>query len=967
MRVNYSLAQYHEISTETKAKNSALAEFEDQFASIAAEVGGNDSKLSRLGSEIIEKENEINACDNALVAVKSKIEQHQQRIEFLRSRITELTERKESESEQIQQIRQHSSQFDSQLQQGQKDLEDIERLTEEKTVLHDKLQDDIHQINIACSTTETELEDEKSGIIDIVRRTAQLHNEIQSISVYRNNLNGQKNRLDGRVNETKQQLEGLLGQKAQNQVRLDDINKVIVQLQDSLQSRRLQIEQIDTALAQTNDELVQAREARSAIGSEVKVLTDMEDRREGLNNAVKDVLTRSEEANCIDGIVADIVKTQPEYAMAVEAALEGKTDAVIVSNWREFLEDKQLRAEAKGRVKFICADSAEPFVETFDLSKYPSVRGRVIEFVQYPSRYATLMWNLLGRVVLVDSLDAAVELAGKLGSKYSFVTIKGETLNNQGFICTGSLGEAAGLISRKSRLGQLAEELEEVSAQIAQLEDKISKDVQQNEHLEKLCKDFRTSVYEANTEKTNVASDLNIIEQDIKRLTNEQPVLAGEIEMLETQISQTVQTEYDSKQKLEELETVNAQRNARIEELEATLAGSKDQQQQKNNELVELKIVLGQAMEQQKATKQTIISLQNQIQHNKMALESANNSIAACQEQIQLAQNNILDTEADISELFADKDKAQIASNNLHQEVQEMLADRKQTEERLREKRSQQSRVEEEIHQVKLVLSQLEVKSTDLVQRVSEELQMDLPAEYTSYSEEEVDWESVKEEIGMLRGKIERLGNVNVDAISEQEELEKRDEFLVGQTEDLNKSRIQLQQLINRLNKECVAKFTTTFEEVRGNFQGLFRKLFGGGKADIILEDPDDILESGIEIVAKPPGKETRSISLLSGGEKSMTAIALLFAIFKTKPSPFCFLDEVDAALDEANNERFNMIVQEFQKYSQFVIITHAKRTMSIADVLVGVTMQQKGVSKKISVTFDNIDETEPEEAVAVA
>ena len=210
----------------------------------------------------------------------------------------------------------------------------------------------------------------------------------------------------------------------------------------------------------------------------------------------------------------------------------------------------------------------------------------------------------------------------------------------------------------------------------------------------------------------------------------------------------------------------------------------------------------------------------------------------------------------------------------------------------------------------------------------------------------------------------ESLGNVNVDAIEKQSELEERYEFLAGQSEDLNKSKTQLEQLISRINKESKEKFSVTFEEARKNFHELFRKLFGGGKADIFLEDPHDILECGIEIIARPPGKETRSISLLSGGEKSLTALALLFAIFKTKPSPFCFLDEVDAALDEANIERFNMIVQEFQKNSQFIIITHSKRTMSIVDVLFGITMQTQGVSKKISVMFDEAD-TELEAAVA--
>jgi len=223
-----------------------------------------------------------------------------------------------------------------------------------------------------------------------------------------------------------------------------------------------------------------------------------------------------------------------------------------------------------------------------------------------------------------------------------------------------------------------------------------------------------------------------------------------------------------------------------------------------------------------------------------------------------------------------------------------------------------------------------------------------------------MDWESVRDEIHQLRGKIERLGNVNVDAIEEQESLEERHEFMSRQVADLVQSKEQLEQLIQKLNKSSREKFIETFEEIRGHFQQIFRKLFGGGKADILLEPAEDVLDAGIEIVAKPPGKETRSISLLSGGEKSMTALALQFAVFKTKPTPFCFLDEVDAALDEANNERFNLLLKDFCLDTQFIIITHAKRTMSIADVLYGVTMQTQGVSKKFSVRFD---EYEAEEA----
>jgi chromosome segregation protein len=402
---------------------------------------------------------------------------------------------------------------------------------------------------------------------------------------------------------------------------------------------------------------------------------------------------------------------------------------------------------------------------------------------------------------------------------------------------------------------------------------------------------------------------------------------------------------------------VNNQRIEHIEQLQTRHSEQKQQQQAFSGKLTDLKIALGQITEQSKALKQAIFSLDSQVQENRTAAGTAEKETASCAEQLTAAQRDILGCEASVSELFVEKEKSQECSRLLQKEVQRLSEEKQQTEELIRVKRSEKGKTEQKTNELKIELSQLEVRRQDLVERVRDELQIDLAEAYKDYTDQQVDWESIRTEITELRDKIERLGNVNVDAIDEQEALENRHEFLSTQVQDLNSSRAQLQQLINRLNKKSREKFQETFEEIRGHFQEIFRKLFGGGKADIILEDAEDILDAGIEIIAKPPGKETRSISLMSGGEKSMTAMALLFSVFKTKPSPFCFLDEVDAALDEANNERFNMLLSEFQKDSQFVVITHSKRTMSIADVLFGITMQVRGVSKKISVRFGEYEE----------
>jgi len=273
----------------------------------------------------------------------------------------------------------------------------------------------------------------------------------------------------------------------------------------------------------------------------------------------------------------------------------------------------------------------------------------------------------------------------------------------------------------------------------------------------------------------------------------------------------------------------------------------------------------------------------------------------------------------------------------------------------LADRRKAHAEAAEQVNACKVELGEIDVRIETLITRADDEMGMNVLGLYEGYQhDEQRDWDAVAAEIAELRGKIERLGNVNLDAIAEQEELAQRREFLAGQLADIEDSKRQLNDLVRRINRESRELFIRTFHDVRKHFQELFRKLFGGGRADIILLNPDDVLESGIEIIARPPGKELRSLSLLSGGEKTMTALSLLFSFFKCRPSPFCLLDEVDAALDETNTERFTRLLNEFVDTSQFLIISHAKRTMSMANVLYGVTMQEPGVSKRISVRFED-------------
>ncbi len=961
LQVNFSLVEFGRNQEQIDEKRKVLQEAGEHFSSVATEEAGAEAAMSRLGNDIIETEHKLSETGNALVAIQSRIDQKVQRIDFLRSRITELAGRKAAAGQEIERVRSQDEAIKRDLGQRREALAGCDGAVEQRRSAITGLQAIVEEGDAQLASLEAELEDEKSGIIDIVRRTAQLHNEIQSISNYRDSLSNQRNRLAGRAETAKAELERLLTDRAQHHARFGDIERVLTELEQNLQEKREKIQDLETLIAQDGSHLAQNKESRSALSSELAVLTDMEGRQEGLDQVVKRVLQaqadEQRKIDYIDGILAEKITTDVEHATAVEAALEGLTDVLLVKSRARLLEDSETRAQLEGRLHFCCLDQVEPFVDDVDFSRCPGVRGRLVEFVSYKPRYAPLAWTLLGKTILVDSLEVATELGGHLRAGYSFVTLQGQYLSADGLLRLGPLGKTSGLISRRSRITQLEGMIADINGEIAQLEADVQRNTQNKVHLDKLCKDLRTAIYEANTEKTQVNSKLALLEQEIKRLKEEEPLIASELGSLEKEIEQSVEKEYDSKQRLEELEAVNNQRAAHIRELEAMVDEVREQQQSRVGELTELKVQLGQVVEQQKGLRQIIASLESQIETSRRTLATSEEQVQSCREQMAQAQRDILDCESSVSELYVEKEQQQQNNRVLQESLAQVTAEQKHKEELVRTKRAEKEELERAISEVRVALGQLEVRQQDLVERVRDELQIELAEAFAEQTTDDVNWEQVKGEINELRGKIERLGNVNLDAIDEQVNLEERHDFLANQVKDLNESKLQLQQLINRLNKKSREKFVETFEQIRGNFQQIFRKLFGGGKADIVLEDADDVLDAGIEVIAKPPGKETRSISLLSGGEKSMTALALLFSVFRAKPSPFCFLDEVDAALDEANNERFNLLLREFQQDSQFIVITHTKRTMSIADVLFGITMQTQGVSKKISVRFDEYEE----------
>jgi chromosome segregation protein len=321
------------------------------------------------------------------------------------------------------------------------------------------------------------------------------------------------------------------------------------------------------------------------------------------------------------------------------------------------------------------------------------------------------------------------------------------------------------------------------------------------------------------------------------------------------------------------------------------------------------------------------------------------------------AEALILSIESQLAELYLQKESERSVIQTLAADRQVFQHDRMQAGLDAQRARTRLRKLEDKLHKKDLIAGELRFERQSVADRLRDEYAIELAhLAHEPTPAEELERQQAEEEIADLRRKISSIGGVNLEALGELQDLESRYESLSGQLRDLTSAKASLEQIIGKINADSRRLFSETLETVRDHFQVLFRNLFGGGQADLVL-DEGDILESGVEIVARPPGKEPRSISLLSGGEKTLTCVALLLAIFRSRPSPFCVLDEVDAALDEANIERFVGVLREFLNWTQFIVVTHSKKTMTCAGTLYGVTMQESGVSKRVSVRFEDVSE----------
>ncbi|MDD4890530.1 MAG: hypothetical protein PHU85_11450, partial [Phycisphaerae bacterium] len=820
------------------------------------------------------------------------------------------------------------------------------------------------------------------ALFDLMRSASQLSNQLHQYKTTQENLGNQRNRLATRAGEIGAQLSQRQEEGSQFRQSLAQIEARLADVQKRFEQTKAAAAVKDATIRELAGRLSSLKERRSALVGRRDLLASLEQKLEGLADGPRAILQSQGAIDGVVGLVADLLMVEPtedtrrlaEVTAVVEAALGEQEQFVVLRNSAALGAEsaRNLLAALPGQTHLLCldrlADLAKfPLDVTAWLSQ-PGVIGRVSDLVICEPVFLPVRDFLLGHVLRVETLADALRLAAEAspGSRVRFLTRDGTLVSADGHLSapTGKDAEAGaqspaalGLIGRKAELREVNSQLEGLAGLVAELESQLAAESAEAAQLDRSQQQLRGEIYQESTGRVECVARLRQIEQSIDSLASEQSLLASEMTDLANRIEQAANAERSTADKIASLEQRRQSMQQQTDDLNRRLQARRASTDDLNRRMTEAKVALGQAEERRRAVRAQLAGVRRSLEEAKAQQATATSDVRSLRQRIDQSLLGQLSAEQSIADLFGSRQGLTETRAALARQLEEVRKSLSELSAAAQAAGHELHAAEQTQHHAEVAQNELRVRLETLIQRVADEHAIDLPRLYEANppnaESSTVNWQAVEAEITDLRGRIERLGNVNVEAIDEQQQLEKRSEFLHQQLADVIAAKGQLEALIERINSESRRRFETTFFEVREQFRELFRKLFGGGKADLVLENPDDILESGIDIIARPPGKELRSITLLSGGEKTMTALALLLSIFRSKPSPFCILDEVDAALDEANNDRFDAIVREFMQFSQFIVITHSKQTMTIADVLYGITMQEQGVSKRVAVRFD--------------
>lgn len=945
---------------EWEEKQTQLTQFNQELTKLATHIQSQEAVLSEKRKQNAKKDRQIEKGQQSLLALSERLKQAEGQKDVLIER-TKHTQKSTQE-------------YQASLAEAQKKVAHFEELQEKLTKETTEKETEIQEAQQQLMKTQQELEkyqkstkellsELRDQYVDLMQEQANVGNELKYLErQYLQETSKSKQTL-AKQSEVEASVLALSSQKQELSEKQANLQQALVKNQHELEEVQTKGKTVQTKLTNEQPKMYQLMNQVQQLKARQKSLQEIQENYFGFYQGVRLVLQHKQQLSGIVGAVAELIDVPSSFTLAIETALGGAAQHVIVENEHDARQAiTYLKKQRGGRATFLPLTTIKPRqLPAHVLSQAAAVDGFLgiaSEQVTFPTEIQTVVHNLLGTILLAKDLTSANAIAQTIRYQYRVVSLEGDVMNAGGSMTGGAnkRGNQGSLFSQNQELKQLTAEYEQADQQL-QNQEKIVQELQTKvADLSQKQEKLRTQNEQLRFEEQEITNQLQNITNDLARFEKEKQLSNFETRELQQFIEtyQKQQAELTARQK--EIE----QQRQQIDEEIKSLNQESDQMEEKRSQV-----------QARKAQEQADLAvLKEQFNHLQIQLRGARvQKNEALERQTSLEQQ--------LATLTADFSDHEITEESLASQITELAQQREELQAELVAVKEQRERTQKEIDQLETVLAeknqqqkqQLTEQSKLEVQKDRAEMLLDhqlsyLQTEYQiSFEKAVTDYQptsdivSSRTKVAVLKEQIADLGPVNIRSIEQFEQVNERHTFLATQRDDLLSAKNQLFETMEEMDAEVRARFKEVFEAIRQEFKVVFPNMFGGGRAELVLTDPSDLLKTGIEIEVQPPGKKLQSLSLLSGGERALTAIALLFSIIRVCPVPFCILDEVEAALDEANVKRFGRYLSDFQDDTQFIVVTHRKGTMVAADVLYGVTMQESGVSKIVSVRMEDINE----------
>ncbi len=974
--VRLAATRYRTLRTEIERLAMESGKLREDEAASAAELAGFEAEMESARLAQAEIERELDGVQQDLYRVQHSIKHYESESQHRQRERSSLAERRAAQGAELESLAGRARQMEEQLWDFNSQLASADLKLAGST-------DNVGDLDGEVAALREEHRQVREDC-DAIQKTVMSDGEaVANLNAKLENLERRSVEVTGRIAKDQAGIDAVDRRRGElsedidrRQRELDGARQLKLQLTQEQEAASATLAQQRAALAEAEGGLQGMRDELADKRSRLNSIRELRKNLEGYRDGVRAVLSRTdadgEKLAGIFGTVSEIVETEPEYEAALGAVLGERLQYVVVRSHEEgSAAIDYLRQASSGRSSFIPLGvrSAGP------VGMEPAgegVVGPMRNFVRMNDEHRQICDYLLGDVVLVEDLSRALGLWESGEYQRTFVTRDGCVIDPSGVVTGGSSsGVEEQLITQKRRAKELEDEVSHLAGELTRAEGEAVKLRDRVKSIEEHAEGLRRDSHGEDIKFVGQERDLERSRDELARCEAERDQLTIELAALSEELREIERARVDAQLSREQHATDRATAEARLAEAQTALAELSTELGGREQKLVDLKVELAQAEERQSSLTREVASLIRQRTLTLIAIGRIESEVGASE-----LRDAVLDRE--IEGFRSDMDLAIRASARLS-ESRRVLEERyeagqvalRDRELAIRDVRKRHDESLSRVHELDITLTEHRGTERYLMDGIRDRYHIDIASSYAEYAKDDLDIETEEQAVAELKDRLDKIGPVNVDAIKEFDELTERQEFLSRQHADLTASIENLSKAIQKINRTSRQRFRRAFDAVNEEFQMLFPKLFRGGRASLVLTDEENLLETGIEIVAQPPGKKLQSITLLSGGEKALTAVALIFSIFLIKPSPFCLLDEVDAPLDDANIDRFNDLIRHMTPHSQFILITHNKRTMELADLLYGVTMEEAGVSKLVSVRLGEEkgepDASEPAEESAVA